>query len=85
MGEEGDAYLLPSLLYRVHETVEMRRKRLQACGIQEEAALRRGVRGGARTRTAGLGEGDLLVLAEELDFTLGETELRVGDGGGHLS
>lgn len=43
-----------------------------------------GVRGGARRGAAGVAQGDLLVLAEELDFALGEAELRVGDRVGHV-
>jgi hypothetical protein len=41
------------------------------------------VRSGARGGGAGLGEGDLLVLAEEGDFALSEAQLGVGDRGGH--
>jgi hypothetical protein len=70
--KEEEAHCLPSLLDGEHEAVKVRRQRVQTGGIQEEAALRRGVRSSARRGTALLREGYLLVLAEESDFTLGE-------------
>lgn len=79
----GITYIVPALLDRVHETVKVGAERLEACGIQEEAALARGMGRGARRGAALLAEGNLLVLAEELDFALREAQLVVGDRGGH--
>lgn len=79
----GGAHRLPSLLDRVHETVKVGAQRLEACWIQQETTLARGSRGSGRRAGAGLGEGNLLVLAKELDFALREAQLRVGYGGGH--
>lgn len=76
-------HIVPALLDGVHQAVKVGAERLQACGIQEEAALAGGMRRGARRRAALLREGNLLVLAEELDFALREAQLVVGDGGGH--
>jgi hypothetical protein len=70
--KEEEAHCLPSLLDGVHEAVKVRRQRVQTGGIQEEAALRGCVRGSARGLTALLRESDLLVLAEECEFTLRE-------------
>jgi hypothetical protein len=70
--KEEEAHCLPSLLDGEHEAVKVRRERVQTGGIQEEAALRRGVRGSARRGAALLREGYLLVLAEECEFTLRE-------------
>lgn len=64
------AHKLPSLLDGVHEAVKVRRERLETCGIQEETTLRGGMRRGARGSAALLREGNLLVLAEKLDFRL---------------
>lgn len=74
---------MPALLDRVHQTVKVGAERLQAGGIQEEAALAGSMGRGARGGAALLREGNLLVLAEELDFALREAQLVVGDGGGH--
>lgn len=74
---------MPSLLDGVHQTVKVGAERLQAGRIQEESALAGGVGGGVGRVAAGLAQGNLLVLAEELDFALREAQLRVGDGGGH--
>ena len=76
-------YIVPALLDGVHQTVKVGAERLQACGIQEEAALTGSMRRGARGRAALLRESNLLVLAEELDFALRESQLVVGDGGEH--
>lgn len=50
-------------------------QRLETGWIQEETALTGGVGSGARRRAAGVREGDLLVLTEQLYFALGEAEL----------
>lgn len=76
-------YVLPALLDGIHQTVKVGAERLQTCGIQEETALARGMGRGARGGGALLGEGDLLVLAEELDFALREAQLVVWYRGGH--
>lgn len=70
---------MPSLLDGIHQTIKVGAEGLQAGGIEQETTLARGMRGGARGRAALLGEGNLLVLAEELDFALREAQLRVGD------
>ncbi len=71
-------------------------ERLQAARIQQQSAMA-GRRAGRAGRAAppsgaasagaasGLGEGDLLVLTQDLDFVRGEAELGVRDGlkGGH--
>lgn len=59
-------YIVPSLLDRKHQTVEVGAERLEAGGIQEEAALAGGVRSGARRVAALLRSGNLLL--EETRF-----------------
>ena len=64
----------------VHEAVKVIAQGLQASRIQQEQALTRGIAAGARG--AGLGEGDLLVLAQEDDLVAREAERGVRDGVG---
>jgi hypothetical protein len=70
---------VPSLLNRIHEPVKMGAERLQARGIQEEAALARRVGRSARGIAALLGRCDL--LAEEARLARGEAQVRHWDGG----
>ena len=56
---------MPSLLDGVHEAIKVGAERLEAGGIKEETALAGGMRRSAGGGAALLGEGDLLVLAEE--------------------
>lgn len=79
---DRETHGLVSLLDGVHEAVEVQAQGLQAARVQQQAALARGIGGGARGRVAGLGEGDGLVLAQKLDFALSKAQLGVGDGVG---
>ena len=77
-------------LDHLHQPVEVVAERLQAARIQQQSAVtggraRRAGRaaapsGAASPRAAGgLGEGDLLMLPQDLDFVGGQTELGVRD------
>lgn len=80
-GVEERTYILPSLLDRVHQAVKVGAERLQAGGIQEEAALAGGVGSCAAGIAALLRGGDLLLE----ESALGRVEPQVGDwDGGHV-
>lgn len=91
-----ETYRFHPALDGLHQPVEVIAERLQAARIQQQSAVTRGgARGAGRAAppsgaaspgaAGGLGESDLLVLAQDLDFVGGETELGVRDGlrGGH--
>lgn len=75
----GQAYILPSLLDRIHQTVKVGAERLQAGGIQEETALAGGTGSGATGRAALLRGGNLLLKISALGRV--EPQFRDWDGG----
>lgn len=92
----SETYRFHPDLDRLHQPVEMIAERLQAARIQQQSAMA-GRRAGCAGRAAppsgaasagaasGLGEGDLLMLTQDLDLVRGQAELGVRDGlgGGH--
>jgi len=72
----------PSLLYRVHQPVEMPRQRIQTRRIQQQSPLTARLAGRSAAAAAVLAQSSLLVVTQELNLVPAEAERAVVDGVG---